>query len=137
MKLNLSNTFDVNKFKVYAEKLLADKKNVELKEVKDKRTLRQNSYLHICISLFGIEFGFTIDEAKTHLKRCCEFMRYEKNGEVFLKETKKMDTKELTNFIEWIRNYSADQGCYIPSSEEYMNQQFNIDKEIDKHREFL
>jgi hypothetical protein len=54
-----------------------------------------------------------------------------------VKQTRQMDTKQLTDFIDWIRTYSSMQGCYIPTSEEYLMNRFEIDKEISKHKEFL
>lgn len=137
MKLDLTNPFDINKAKTYFNKLMEQGKQIELKEVRKVRTIKQNAYTHVCITLFAIEFGYNLEEAKTHLKRNCDFMRYEKNGETFLKRTRDMNTKELTEFIEWIRTYSSQQGCYIPTSEEYINQRFEIDKEIDRHKEYL
>jgi len=64
-------------------------------------------------------------------------MRYEKNGETYLKRTRDMNTEELTKFIEWLRNYSSQKGCVIPSAEEYKENQFNIDREISRFKEYL
>jgi hypothetical protein len=137
MKLDLSKPFDLNRANLYYAKLRTDGSKIELKVVRESRTLKQNAYLHVCITLFAIEFGYTIEEAKTDLKRYCSFMRYEKNGNQYLKETRGLNTKELTEFIEWIRTYSAQEGCYIPTSEEYINQRFEIDKQISNHKEYL
>lgn len=137
MKLDLKKDFEANKAKTYFNTLLNKQSNIELKEIKNKRSVKHNAYLHVCITLFAIEFGYTLQEAKTLLKRECEFMRYKKNKTVFLKETKKMLSDELSKFIEWIRNYSSSKGCYIPSSDEYITNRFDIDKEIDKHKEYL
>jgi hypothetical protein len=137
MKLNLSNTYDKERAKTRLKVLIDKGAKIELTEIKGKRTIRQNSYLHVCISLFAIEFGYTLDEAKTLLKRQCEFMKYSKNGQLFLKRTREMDTKELTEFIEWIRNYSSQQGLYLPTSEEYLLHRFEIDKEIEQNKNYL
>ena len=137
MKLNLSNTYDKERAKTRLKVLIDKGAKIELTEIKGKRTIRQNSYLHVCISLFAIEFGYTLDEAKTLLKRQCEFMKYSKNGQLFLKRTRDMDTKELTEFIEWIRNYSSQQGLYLPTSEEYLLHRFEIDKEIEQNKNYL
>ena len=125
MILDLTNSLDKNKAETYFNKLLDTQKKIELKEIKAKRSIKHNAYLHVCITLFAIEFGYTIEEAKTLLKRDCEFMRYEKNGIVFLKATRKMLSDELSKFIEWIRNYSSKQGCYIPTSEEYKENHYS------------
>ena len=137
MKYDLSNSKDLADFRNKETYYREQGKKVELKIVRETRTLKQNAYLHVCITLFAIEFGYTIEESKTHLKRNCHFMRYDKNGETYLKRTRDMNTEELTKFIEWLRNYSAEQGCVIPSAEEYKENQFNIDREISKFREYL
>ena len=117
--------------------MLSKNKVIELKERKTKRTIKQNSYLHVIISLFSINIGYTLEEAKTHLKRHCNFMIYKKGGESFLKSTAVLDTKELTDFIEWIRNYSSENGFYLPSPEEYIENQVYINQEIERHKEYL
>lgn len=137
MKLDLSKQFDINKARTYLEKLIKDQSKCDLSKPRESRSLSQNSYLHVCITLYAIEFGYSLMEAKTLLKRECDFMRYEKHNVTFLKETKKMDSKELTDFIEWIRNYSSLNGCYIPTSSEYLENKFNIDKEIDSYKSYL
>lgn len=137
MKYDLSNTKDLADFRNKETLYREQGKKVELKVIREKRTLSQNAYLHVCITLFAIEFGYTLDESKTHLKRSCHFMRYDKSGETYLKRTRDLNTKELTKFIEWLRTYSAEKGCYIPTADEYKEQQFAIDREISKFKEYL
>ena len=96
MKFDLSNNFDLKKFETRIETLVKNKKKVELKEIRQSRSLSQNAYLHVCLSMFGIEFGLSIDEVKQMLKTECQFMNYEKNGTTFLKSTAMLNTKELT-----------------------------------------
>jgi len=137
MKLNLSDNHDKERFKTYSNTLLDKGAKVELKEVKTKRTLNQNNYVHCLFSLFAIEYGYTLAEAKTFIKRECGFMTYEKNGQKFLRSTADLDTKEMTEFIEWFRNYSSSQGLYLLSLEEYITHRFEIDKEIDRFKPYL
>jgi len=135
MKYNRLDEFQENKLQA---RLKATKdKMVEFKEVRQKRSVNQNAYLHVCITLYAIEFGYTIEEAKTHLKRNCEFMKYEKKGEIFVKRTRYMDSKELTNFIDWLRNYASQNGCYIPTSEEYLTNRVSIDNQIETNKQYL
>ena len=137
MKYDLSNHLDKNMADVYYEKLKSVGSKIELKKIGMKRSLSINSYLHVCITLFAIEFGYTLSEAKTLLKRECDFMTYEKNGIKFLVETSKQNNDECSLFVNWIRNYSSEQGLYIPDAEEYKENRFNIDREIDKHKTYL
>ena len=135
MKYNRLDKFQENKLQA---RLKATKdKMVEFKEVRQKRSVNQNAYLHVCITLYAIEFGYTIEEAKTHLKRNCEFMKYEKKGEIFVKRTRYMDSKELTNFIDWLRTYASQNGCYIPTSEEYLTNRVSIDNQIETNKQYL
>jgi len=137
MLLDLSKTIDNKKFRDYANLLISKEYKVSLQKIIPKRTIQQNKYLHVCITLFAIEFGYTLEESKTLLKRLCDFMKYEKNGNKFLKKTSLLDSSELTKFIEWIRNYAGVNGLYIPTSEEYISNRFEIDKEIEKSKQYL
>ena len=137
MKFDLSNKYEELKYNTYSDKLKEAGKKVELKAIREGRSIDQNKYLHVCISLYGIYFGSTILEAKTDLKKECDFMVYEKKGKKYLKETSKMDSKEVAEFIEWIRNYASQNGCYIPTADEYKTNKFTIDQEIDSHKVYL
>ena len=122
MLLDLSNDFDVNKAKSYLDKLIESKARCELKKVKEKRTIRQNSYPHVCLGLFCSETGYTIDEAKELFShQLPDIMRYTKNEISFRKSTADLDTKQMTLLIDKIREMSLDQlGLYITTSEEYL-----------------
>lgn len=137
MKYDLSNKDELRYFESKVIHLKALNKLVELKQCRKVRSIKQNSYLHVCITLYAIEFGSTLNEAKTDLKRACSFMIYEKGSKKYLKETKKMNNKELTDFIDWIRNYAAQNGCNIPTADEYLQNKHKIDNEISKFKEYL
>ena len=129
--MNRPKDLNVNSWIAYAEYL------ERLLAPKPKRSASQNAYLHVCISIYAIELGYTLDEAKTLLKRLCPFMVYEKNGFKFIKKTSGMDSKELTDFIDWIRNHAAQQNINIPTSEEYNLNRHGIDVEIAKQKRYL
>lgn len=137
MKLDLSNSLDLNKFKDYSNKLIETKAKVELKAIKGKRTLNQNSYLHVVLTLYAIAYGSTLNETKTDLKR--DFgLFYEKNGRKYLISTADLDSKQMTEFIDYIRTKaSRDMGCYICTSEEYLINSFAIDKEIERNKQYI
>jgi hypothetical protein len=142
MKYDLRNTIEINQCELQLTKLIEEGAKVELKKIRGKRTLKQNSYFHVVITIFAMELGYTIEEGKTMLKRMYSnaepSMVYQKKGYKFLRSTTTMDTKELTNFIEWIRNYAArEAGIYIPTSEEYLINQYSIDKQIEQNKQYL
>ena len=137
MKFKLSENIEAQKARIYLENLISKEANIELTKKNPPRSLSQNSYLHVCISLYAIHFGYTLSEAKTLLKRACDFMTYQKEGQEHFVETSKSDSKILSQFTEWIRNYSSVNGCYIPSSEEYLEQKFYFDREVENHKTYL
>jgi hypothetical protein len=131
MKFDLAIEFDVNKATAYFNKLVKDKAKIDLIRFMEKRTIQQNKYLHVCLTIFGNEFGYTLAESKTLLKRQAGLF-YIKNNDKFLKSTADLDTQELTQFIDFIRTTAEEHGCYIPTAEEYKNNSFTIDKDIEK-----
>lgn len=137
MIFDLSNNHDLNKSKVKFNQMCEEGKVIDLTEKRKKRTIKQNAYLHVAIQLFAIEVGYNIAEAKTKLKRECLFMRYEKGGEVFLKSTSDLDTKKLTDFIDFIMSFAGVQGIYIPTPEEYILNQIEIDRQISANKQYL
>ena len=137
MLLDLKIEFDREKFKRRCETVLDKRSKIEINEKRDKRSLVHNAYCHVCISLFCISIGYTLDEGKTHLKRKCGFMAYEKNGELFLKKSSGLDSKEMSDWIEWIRNYAGVQGIDIPSPEDYRRNWVEYEKEIEACKPYL
>lgn len=134
MKLDLGKPMDLVKFRTYSEKLVADQAKCELKIVRNKRSLDQNAYFHVVVSCFCAETGYTLQEAKTLLKRNFgSFMVYEKDNNRFLRTSADLDTAEMTEFIEWIRTVACYEqlGIYVPTSEEYITHQFDIEKQIE------
>ena len=138
MKYDLKTHSDREKLMNRVIKLVTDKKDVvELIKPKETRSISQNSYLHAIISIYAIEFGYTLEEAKTMLKRGCEFMRYKQKNNWFLKKSSKLDEAEMALWITWIRNYAAQNGLYILTAEEYKDNYVGIDNEIKKHSQYL
>jgi len=136
MKYNLKEQIDLSKAMTRFEALAEKGAKIELKEIRPTRSLPQNAYLHVCLSLYGIHFGYTLNEAKTNLKRNYGLV-YEKGGKKYLRSTANLDSKELTEFIEYIRDVAGANGCYIPDAESYLQNKFSIDREIEQNKIYL
>lgn len=54
MIFNLSNHYEIPKFKEYVNKLFSERAVVEVKKKLPNRTLAQNSYLHLLLGYFGV-----------------------------------------------------------------------------------
>ncbi len=137
MKYDLNKDIDIERFRLRAKQLIKSGSPVELRQIRKARSIAQNSYFHVVVSLYAIHFGYSLYEAKIDLKRMCPFMKYEHNGKKYLVQTSKQNSKELSLYIEWIRNLAGQNDCYIPTAEEYLLDKYGIDKEIDSCRAYL
>lgn len=102
----------------------------ELTEKHPPRSISQNSYLHLLISIYALEYG----ESAKYIKE--EFFKKEVNRDLFFfvytnrktgeirdewKSTKDLNTAEMTMAIERFRNYVMKQsGFYLPTPAEHL-----------------
>lgn len=145
MIYNLSNPYDVERFKGWVDKMIAERKVVEAKRKDENRTIKQNSYLHLIISYFATQYGCGADEAKIDFyKRRCNrdlFERWRRNRRgdpvPYLRSSADLTKDEMTLSIDRFRNWSSSvAGIYLPSPEDgemmiYMMQ------EVERNKEFL
>ena len=134
---DLSTKFGTQKARESFDRLCNEGRVIELKRVFNKRTLSQNSYLHAVITLYAIHLGYSLDEAKQLIKRHCDFMNYYKDGEMYLRKTSSLNTKECSEFIDWIRTRASQEDCYIQSADEMKAEWQQIQSYIREHREWL
>ncbi len=139
MIYNLQHEVEQNNCQEKLLHLIKKGAEVELVEKRKKRTLSQNSYLHVLFSLFGVHFGLTLEESKQLIKnKLKHLLRYEKKGKQFFKGTRELDTKELTVFIDKFRHFSSiNAELYLPTPEEYNINRSRYDSEIQQGQEFL
>ena len=120
MIYNLDLKFDKQKALTRFTYLVENKKTIELTEKKLSRSLNQNSYLHLILGWFGMEFGYSLTEVKTLYKRLSkDIFEYEKSNIKFFKSSANINTSEMTISIERFRDWSVQSGgFYIPSPDE-------------------
>lgn len=131
-----NNQEEKEKARIYLEKLIKDGKMCRLEEEKPLRSNSQNKYLHVLFSLFGIEYGLTIDESKEAIKEALGY-KYKKRGKMFFCKTSKMDSGELTIFIDKFRKFASEHGCYLPSADEYNGKMDYYINEIERYKKYL
>lgn len=114
-------------------------KRIELTEKKTKRSISQNGYLHLILSWFGLEFGYTLEEVKQEIfkKEVNQDIFYdgEKDGIVKVQQwrsTASLNTGEMTLAIDRFRDFSADHGCYLPEPKDLPALE-QIENELSKH----
>lgn len=144
MKFNLSNPYDLTKFKGYVCKLAEKKCYCEVKELKHQRTSSQNSYLHLLLAMVAIHEGCSLTFAKEKI--------YKKlNADIYRKmftdckgvehedtrSSAELDTTEMAISIKRLQHYYAtERGLYLPDPNENEHLLW-IEKEIERHKEML
>ena len=131
MNLDFRKTADQNKARVYLDKLITDQSSAELTKINKRRTSSQNRYVHALFQLWGNHFGYTLDESKAVSKMALGYT-YEKDGHTFLSKTSEMDTRQLSEFVSKYRNWSASEGCWLPSADEFQENYITYMKEIER-----
>lgn len=135
MKYNLSTPEEVEQVKQYLQKLIEKEAKIELKEVRPQRSLNQNNYLYLILSMYAIETGYNVEEIKLLLKNDMAYlMTYQKNGLTFPRSTASLDSKEMTDFIEFTRNHAGLNGIYLPDPEEYSQSRFEYEREVERQK---
>jgi hypothetical protein len=103
--------------------LIAKGKRVELKEKRYPKTPRQMRYIHLIMSWYGLETGYTLEEVKQDIVKrdiCRGIFERVKNSRVIYRSFADVkDTKEMSIVIDMFRNHaSKDLNIYLPEPHE-------------------
>lgn len=121
-------------------------KRFELKAKHPKRSISQNSYLHLILTWFGLETGYTLEEVKQEIfkKHVKPQIFYEGEFGKLIKierwrSTANLDTSEMTLAIDRFRNFSAIEcSIYLPEpSDLAIIQELEIEISKHKNQEFI
>ena len=145
MRYDGGNPLHAAQARAKLEKLIKEKKQFDLTEKKPKRTISQNSYLHLCLAYFASQYGERAEYVKEqYYKRHVNpltFVRHREDrllGRVeYLRSTADLDTRELSLTLERFRTWAAQEaGIYIPEpDEERLIALCEI--EIERNKEYL
>lgn len=114
--------------------LCAKKRMVEIKEFKFKRSLSQNSYLHLIIAAFGINFGYTLEEAKLIYKEVNkDIYYYYKKKRTFIRSSADLNKAEMAKSIDKFMLASAEAGYPLPLA---TDQDWLLEIENDMERSY-
>lgn len=142
---DLNTDIDRSRFDRRVEVLREKRVLVELVEKKPKRTIPQNSYLHLLIGEFAMRTGNTMDWVKTeYFKRHCNKelfvrMKYDeltKCEVAVLRSSRELDTKEMTTAIDRFKKWAAEGGVDLPDAKdrEWLGY---IEREMQHNRDWL
>lgn len=145
MVYDTSNPLDKANFLLRAKRLAESGKVIELTEKKPRRTLSQNSYLHVTIAYFASQYGCTTEWVKQrYFKQLInsELFVREKDDEFlgrvkYLRSSADLDVSEMSLAIDRWRNWcSMEASIYIPSADEaILIQQMEV--EVNRNKAFL
>jgi len=96
-------------------KLLKEKRHVlMISEDTLTRSEKQNRYMWGCVyKIMGDELGYLPDECHQLMQK--QFLKYESQGEWFVKSTTKLNTKEMEEYLENVRRFaSMELSIYVP-----------------------
>lgn len=127
MYLDCQKEEDVKRLLTRVQYLIDKKKKVEITEKQERRTNLQNSYLHLILTWFAIEYGETLQYIKeNYFKQLCSpdlFIRSKddkfKGTVQYLRSSADLDKSEMTIAIDRFRNWSSKEaGIYLPEANE-------------------
>lgn len=143
MIYNLSNRIHQEQAKTKLEYFISKEKTITLTEKRKTRSVSQNAYLHLILSAFGLEFGYTLDEVKQYIFKehinSDIFYDGDKHGLLVIKSwrsTADLDTKEMTTAIDRLLDYSAKNGFRLPEPSDlaWINE---IKNNIESNKQYL
>jgi hypothetical protein len=142
MLYNLNNPTELKAARVKLEFLAGKGEKVELTRKSPKRSLKQNSYLHVLLGIVALDYHDTIEYVKLELYKklynrdIFETVKENKGGtRVAYRSSSELTDKEMALSIERLRNgYAKDQGCYLPDANEDLTVYEN---EIEKYKRWL
>lgn len=129
---NLSATFDKNAFMAAVDKFASAGDVVKLERIPPPRTNSQNRYYWALVAILSDFTGYESDE----VHNLCiehyapEYTRVSNSGKenTFKLSTSKMDTKQMTDYINSIRTMGDRIGCYLPTADEFRTNWQQIEK---------
>jgi len=144
MIYNPKNEFDCKKAIEKLKYFISKGQKFELKAKYPKRSIAQNSYLHLILTAFSIETGYTVEEVKQDIfKKIVNpdiFYIGEASGpiqEVIIerwKSSASLNTQEMTLAIDRFRNFaSIELGIYLPEPND-LTIISQLEEEISKHK---
>lgn len=142
---DLTSQLQRESLQVKIDYLVKQGATVRLSEIKPTRSLRQNSYLHLILSFFGVEVGEDLDTVKrVYYKATANadlYVRYRDTklrGIVsYLRSSRELTTEEMTTSIERFRNWSAQEaGIYLPSPDD-RDALFQLQQVVNRNKEYL
>jgi hypothetical protein len=146
MVYKLKNDFDKKNFITKVKVLIEQQKEVELNVINQKKSVSTNSYFHLIVGWFALEYGETREHVKQEMIKkeiCPETFVFDytnrKTGELSkrYRSFATLNQEESNYVIDKFRNYSSKvAGIYLPDKSDLINLH-QIDIELKKNKQYL
>lgn len=119
MRFKLKDTAELDRAADYLAKLAGREAVVDIKRWNPNRTLQQNKFYHVVLAYWGLQTGYTSEEAKQLIKQMQpDIYIYEKNDKTFIRSSASINTADMSRSIDRFRQWSAEQGIDLPSADD-------------------
>lgn len=143
MWYNSENRVDVLRAVDKIKHLVKHKKVFEIKEKRKRRSISQNNYLHLILSWFALETGYTMEEVKQEIFKKIVNPNTFYEGEFGRivrierwRSTANLNTAEMTLCIDRFRDYSSKEaGIYLPEPDD-LSLISEMEKEIENNKQY-
>ena len=143
-KYDLSKPMRRAQFERRSDSLKERGRFVELKEL-TARSLKQNNYLHLILSYYGLEFGYSLSYVKRNIFKMIVNPQIffvdrvnEKSGEVYrdIRSSADLSKEETCVAIDRFKDHSAQGGLVLPDPDNiiYLKE---IMEEIESAKRYL
>lgn len=138
MRYDLSDNQQAKEASDFLAASMMRDKIVEIKIVRQRRSLKANAYLHLLLQIFGSEFGYSLAEAKTIYKRDVApgIFVYYKNDQPFIRSSADLTSKEIADSIEQLKKYSAENGLVLPEPNDEEKLRY-YERQVERSSKYL
>lgn len=142
---DLNKKSDIQNLKEYLNKAYEKKHILRVQQVRPRRSLKQNSYVHLLLSIVAIEMGESLEYVKQEVfKRIVNpdiFYKVEvtKNGQkkIVLRSSADVDTKEMTTAIDRFRDFVLKELNIATPDASKPDELVKAQIEVEKNKRYL
>jgi hypothetical protein len=119
MIFNMESDYDKRKAAEYLAKLTErGKGRIELKQIRNTRSNRQNAWFHAVVKSFSDYTGYEKHEAKRFLK-IAGGLGYYRDNIMHVKETHTLTTADFAEFMDCLMRWGDQNDFYIEDPERF------------------
>jgi effector-binding domain-containing protein len=137
VRFNLAIQVELDRANEQLRKLAAKEVVVDIKEVRKRRSIPQNSYYHLLVSYWGSQNGYSIEETKQLLKHeQLDLYGYTREGHTFFRSSADLSKEEMQQSIDRFIEYAESNGTDMPRAidENFMTWAENY---VEQHGRYL